>query len=265
MTPQLDIRDISFSYGEQDVFRDLNLEVFRGDVICVLGANGCGKTTLFRCINGALKPKTGTILLDNKSISAMGVIDLAKQIGTVFQEHSAPFPFSVLEVVRMGRAPHLGFFATPSGKDDDIAEKALDQVGMYHLKDKPYTRISGGERQLVLIARTLAQKPKIVMLDEPTSHLDFRNQVLILKMINQLSAQGFTIIMSTHLPNQAFLISSKVALMSEGKFIASGRCDDIVTEKNLEETYGVALRIVNIEKDDRNPAMKVCIPVMEGS
>ena len=190
-------------------------------------------------------------------------MELARKVGTVFQEHSAPFPFSVVEVVRMGRAPHLSFFESPSKGDTEIALNCLNQVGMSHLKDKPYTQISGGERQLVLIARTLAQEPSIILLDEPTSHLDFKNQVLILKMISKLSSQGLTVIMSTHLPNQAFLVSSNVALMNEGRFLATGYCNDVMTENNLADTYGMELRIVEIDDTGKGPATKVCIPVMD--
>jgi iron complex transport system ATP-binding protein len=263
MATQLQLNDVSFSYGEQDIFSDLNLEVARGEILCILGANGCGKTTLLRCINGTLRPKSGRIVLDGTDIATINVIELARHIGTVFQEHSAPFPFSVLEVVRMGRAPHLSFFASPSKCDTAIALDALEQVGMSHLKDKPYTQISGGERQLVLIARTLAQEPDIILMDEPTSHLDFKNQVLVLKMISKLSQRRLTVIMSTHLPNQAFLVSGKVALMTDGKLLATGYCNDVMTEKNLMDTYGIGLRIVEIDDDKRGRATRVCIPVMD--
>jgi iron complex transport system ATP-binding protein len=263
MATGLRIDNISYSFGRHDVFRDLELEVKQGDIICVLGANGSGKTTLLRCINGTLRPKSGRIFLDDTDIAQIGVIRLARRIGTVSQEHSAPFPFSVLEVVRMGRAPYLGFFSSPSGHDNEIAMEALEHVGMSHLKDKPYTQISGGERQLVLIARTLAQKPGIILLDEPTSHLDFKNQVLVLKMISKLSMGGLTIIMSTHLPNQAFLVSSRVALMTNGTLLAIGSCDDIMTEKNLAKTYGIGLRIAKIDGNETGRETRVCIPIMD--
>lgn len=263
MEKQLKLDKISFSYGERDIFSDLTLEVTQGEILCILGANGCGKTTLLQCINGTLKPKSGNIILEGTDITTIGVIELARKVGTVFQEHSAPFPFSVLEVVSMGRAPHLGFFASPSKHDTEIALNSLEQVGMSHLKDKPYTQISGGERQLVLIARTLAQEPGVILLDEPTSHLDFKNQVLVLKMISKLSIRGLTVIMSTHLPNQAFLVSSRVALMHEGRFLASGYCNDVMTEKNLADTYGVELQIAEVNDTGKGKATKVCIPVME--
>jgi iron complex transport system ATP-binding protein len=137
--------------------------------------------------------------------------DIARRIGFVFQEHSSPFPYSVIDVVSMGRAPHLRLFSAPTRKDLQIAEEALDMVGMHHLKDKLYTQISGGERQLVLIARTIALQPDVILLDEPTSHLDLKNQTLILRMINKLARQGLSVMMSSHLPNHALLYSSKLA------------------------------------------------------
>ncbi len=141
-------------------------------------------------------------------------------IGIVFQEHSAPFPYSVLEVVRMGRAPHLSFFAMPS-EGHGVADRGCSElVGLSHLREKSYTQISGGERQLVLIARTLCQEPKVLLMDEPTSHLDFKNQALVLAMAHRLAEHGLAIVMSTHMPNQALQFPTRVALMSEGRLLA---------------------------------------------
>ena len=162
------IENISYSYDDHMVFKDVNLEIFPGEVLCLLGPNGCGKTTLLRCITGALKIRNGGILLGERNISTMTSTEIAKRVGFVFQEHSAPFPYSVIDVVVMGRAPHLKLFSAPSSKDLKIADEALETVEMYHLRDKPYTKISGGERQLVLIARTIAQQPDVILLDEPT-------------------------------------------------------------------------------------------------
>jgi iron complex transport system ATP-binding protein len=178
-----------FHYGDHVIFKGVNLDIRRAEVMCILGANGCGKTTLLRCLNGNMLLKKGNIYLDEVDITSMRIDAIARKIGFVFQEHHAPFPFSVLEVVRMGRAPHLPLFAMPSFQDTEIAKEKLDLVGMYHLKDKPYTQISGGERQLVLIARTLAQEPDVILMDEPTSHLDFRNQMIILNH-QQLAEKG---------------------------------------------------------------------------
>jgi len=169
MAELLQVRGAAFGYDDREVFGGLDFEVCAGETLCILGANGCGKTTLLRCLGGGLRLKRGKIALAGRDLAALGPIEIARTMGFVFQEHSAPFPFPVLEVVRMGRAPYLSFLAQPSKRDTAIAEQALEMVGMAHLRDKPYTRISGGERQLVLIARTLAQQPRVILLDEPTS------------------------------------------------------------------------------------------------
>jgi iron complex transport system ATP-binding protein len=249
----------TFNYGERVIFKDLDLSVNRGDVLYILGANGCGKTTLLRCLNGALKLKSGRVLLENLDIKTMSAIDIAKHMGFVFQEHSAPFPFTVMEVVRMGRAPYLGMFSHPGIRDDLLAEQALDMVGMLHLKDKPYTQISGGERQLVLIARTLTQEPQMVLLDEPTSHLDFKNQTLVLRMVNMMAENGMTVVMTTHLPNHAMQFSNKVVLMNNGEFLASGSPEGTLTEEHLRKTYGINVKIYSASSTGKGSDIKYCI------
>lgn len=259
MDALLTLKNGSFSYGEHEIFNRLEFSVSAGDVLCILGANGCGKTTLLRCLNGALKLKNGQVFLENHDISTMSTIDLAKNMGFVFQEHSAPFPFTVHEVVRMGRAPHLHMFAHPGLRDNLLAEQALNSVGMLHLKDKPYTQISGGERQLVLIARTLTQEPRLVLLDEPTSHLDFKNQTLVLKMVNMMAENGMTVIMTSHLPNHALQYSNKVVLMNGGRFLASGNPEETMTEQRLKETYGISVKIFNAGTTDDESGIKYCM------
>lgn len=259
------ITDAGFAYGNRDVFAGINLELSRGEVLCLLGANGCGKTTLLSCVNGSLKLKTGHVKLHDKDIASLKVSQIARKVGFVFQEHSAPFPYPVLDVVCMGRAPHLRMFSAPSRQDRAIAEEALDMVGIHHLKDQPYTRISGGERQLVLIARTITQQPEVVLLDEPTSHLDFKNQTLILRMINRLAKQGISVMMSSHLPNHAILFSSKVALMCRGAILAAGHPDHIITEENLREIYGIEVRIFTGRDGAGGNEIKFCMPALESS
>jgi iron complex transport system ATP-binding protein len=259
----LTLKNGTFNYGERTIFSGLEFTVSRGDVICILGANGCGKTTLLRCLNGALKLKTGQVLLEGRDVTAMSAIDIARKMGFVFQEHSAPFPFTVLEVVRMGRAPYMGMFSHPGLRDNLLAEQALDMVGMLHLKDKPYTQISGGERQLVLIARTLTQEPQIVLLDEPTSHLDFKNQTLVLKMVNMMAENGMTVVMTTHLPNHAMQYSNKVILMNDGRFLASGDPEQTLTEEHLRKTYGIHVQIFTANNPKNGSETKYCLATTE--
>jgi iron complex transport system ATP-binding protein len=260
MDALISLKGGKFSYGEKPIFSELNLEVHQDEVLCILGANGCGKTTLLRCLSGSLQLNEGKVHLGDTDIHTMKIDAVAKKIGFVFQEHAAPFPFSVLEVVRMGRAPHMKLFATPSAKDTEIAEEKLNLVGMSHLRDKPYTQISGGERQLVLIARTMAQEPKIILMDEPTSHLDFRNQTIVLQMINRLAENGLAILMTSHLPDHALLFSSKVALMKEGRFVQVGKPSEVMTEDTLREIYGLDIKMVNITDPDSGDKLKIVLP-----
>ncbi|MBU2513186.1 ABC transporter ATP-binding protein [bacterium] len=261
MQPKIRLENIAFGYDEQDLFSGLNLELFDGEVVCVLGANGCGKTTLLQCLNGSLKLTRGSVCLDGKLLSTFSVKEVARKMGFVFQEHNAPFPYSVLEVVRMGRAPHLGFFSTPSEEDNEIAEYALEMVGKLHLKDKPYTQISGGERQLVLIARTIAQEPEVILLDEPTSHLDFKNQTLVMRIITKLARRGFSIVMSSHWPDHALQYASKVVIMNNGEFSAVGPPGDVITEENLKLAYNMDVNILSVNDSKRKRTMKFCVPV----
>jgi iron complex transport system ATP-binding protein len=260
MNEKISIKNASFRYGEKNIFTDLSFGVCPGEVLCLLGANGCGKTTLLRCLNGYLKLNSGSITLENTEITTLPATALAKRIGFVFQDNSTTFPYSVLEIVRMGRAPHLKMFSSPGPKDTKIAEQALEKVGIPHLRDKKFTQISGGERQLAVIARTLAQEPDVILMDEPTSALDFRNQTLVLRMITRLSEQGMTIIMSSHFPNNALLFSNRVAMMHRGRFIALGKASEVINEQNLKEIYGIGVRILSAEDPVSNEHIKFCIP-----
>jgi iron complex transport system ATP-binding protein len=261
MDSLLKVIDGHFQFGRKEVFHNLSLDLFAGNIYCVLGSNGCGKTTLLRCLNGSLRLDKGQVLLNKIGIADYSIDSLAQKIGMVYQEHNISFPYPVLDVVKMGRSPYLRLFSRPSNRDIKIAEDKLKLVGLYHLKDKPYTQISGGERQLVLIARTLTQEPNIILLDEPTSHLDFKNQVIVLRIINRLAKQGLGILMSTHYPNHALLFSNKVSLMANGKFMATGEPEQVINEKNLKDTYGIKVKIVSSEPMVNGERIKFCIPI----
>ena len=257
------LKNGAFSYGDRAIFSDLNLEIQSAEVMCILGANGCGKTTLLRCLNGNIPLKRGTVHLEAVDIASLHRDAVARKVGFVFQGHDASFPFSVLEVVRMGRAPHLRLFAMPSAHDTEIAKEKLDLVGMSHLQDQPYTQISGGERQLVLIARTLAQEPQVILMDEPTSHLDFRNQTIVLRIVNRLAEKGLAIVMTSHLPDHALLFSTRVALMKNGRFLAVGKPADVMTEASLREIYGIEVRMVTVADPDKQGTVKLVLPQRE--
>jgi iron complex transport system ATP-binding protein len=160
----------------------------------------------------------------------------------------------------MGRAPHLGLFSSPSQKDILIAEESLSQIGIEHLKNKPFTQISGGERQLVIIARALTQEPEVLLMDEPTSHLDFKNQTLILQTINRLAKQGLAVVMASHFPDHALLFSQKVALMKAGSFLATGSPSQIITDKNLGSLYGMEISVIKTSDPNTGEMLTLAVP-----
>ncbi|MEN4007400.1 MAG: ABC transporter ATP-binding protein [Methanobacteriaceae archaeon] len=251
------VTDATFSYnGSGNVFEDINLSVKKGNVICILGPNGSGKTTFIKCLNGLLKLKSGEILLNGQNIHSIGINELARQIGYIPQGHSPVFPFTALDVVLMGRAPHLSSLSSPSQKDYDIAREALEKLNIVHMMYKPYTNLSGGEKQLVFFARVFAQKSNILLLDEPTSHLDFGNQIRTLKIISNMAKEGLTVIMSSHFPDHAFMSADKVAIMKGKTIIDYGTPEEVITEKNLETTYGIKVKII-----DYDDTRKICVPI----
>jgi len=262
MSVKLSIRNAGFGYHAREmVWRNINLDVKEGECFCLLGSNGCGKTTLFNCISGNYALNEGAIYINGKNVRDYSILELAQTMGIVFQEHRAPFPYSSLEVVRMGRTPHLGLFGTPSRHDTELAYSIMEDLGIAHLADKSYTHISGGERQLVLIARTLCQEPEIILFDEPTSHLDFKNQAMVLHTIKQLSQKGMTIIMTTHFPNHVWKVGTSVAMLGYKRMVAQGPVDEVMTEQNLSETYGVEINIYNAESDHKQ--IRFCDPNLE--
>jgi iron complex transport system ATP-binding protein len=244
------IRDLNFSYSSGSAFRlyGVSLEVQEGEVMVLLGPNGCGKTTLLKCINALLKPQSGEVLLNGRNAYELGRSELACMVGFVPQAHNPPFPFTVEEAVLMGRASHLSIFQQPSETDYLRTEEALNLLGLTSMRDRPYTEISGGERQLVLIARAIAQEPKALLLDEPTAHLDFKNQVVVLKTVNRIAkGRGLGVVMSLHDPNQASLFSDKVALMLEGRVVTIGKPSEVVTAENINRLYGMNSKVLDYD------------------
>jgi iron complex transport system ATP-binding protein len=254
----LEVKNGSFFYEKgKNIFEKINFELKKGEIFCILGANGCGKTTLLKCITSINKLKKGSILIKNKDIFSFEVSEIAKNIGYIPQGHNSTFPYTVLDVVLMGRSSHLKMFESPGEKDIKIAEKSIKSLNIDYLKNTPYNEISGGEQQLTFIARVLTQEPKILILDEPTSHLDFGNQIRTLNIIKNLSKKGLSIIMTSHFPDHAFIVGDKVAIMKNKKFIEIGKPENVITSENMKNAYGINVKILNIEE------RLACIPLNE--
>jgi len=256
----LTVEGLAFGYRTKLVGSDVSLAVAEGEVLCLLGPNGGGKTTLFKTLLGLLPPQAGRVTVQGKDIAALSRTEIARLIAYVPQAHIGYFPFTVFDVVLMGRTAHIGSFAAPSAHDHAVVASALSQLGIDHLADAVYTRISGGERQLALIARALSQESRILVMDEPTASLDFGNQVRVLDRIVALSRRGIAVILSTHDPDQAFLCADRVALLGGGRLAGLGRPTDMITPENLKRLYGVDVAVLEVAMPDTERRTRVCIP-----
>ena len=253
----LEVRELAFGFPGRTVGRDVSFTLAAGEVMCVLGPNGGGKTTLFRTVLGLLEPHGGTIALEGSPLASMKRTEIARRIGYVPQGHAAYFAFTIREFVLMGRTAHLGAFASPAKRDVLVADRSLESLGLAHLADKPVTEISGGERQLALVARALAQEPRLLVLDEPTASLDFGNQVRVLERISALARSGIAILFSSPDPDHAFLCASRALLLAEGRVLESGAPREVIRADTLERMYRVSVRVVPLPG-----GMHTCLPGM---
>ena len=225
----IDISNLSVTLGDKPIIENYSLSVQRGGVLAILGANGVGKTTLLNCIVGLRQPNTGTAVSRGR-------------IGYVPQLFHSTFAFSVLDIVLMGRARHIGLFGSPRTKDYEIAGKYLDLMNVGHLRDRPFNELSGGQRQLVMIAQALSSECEIMILDEPCSALDYKNQSIVIETLRQLnSAMGLTIVFSTHAPQHGLEVATHVLLMNDGCSYQHGKVEDVLTAENLSMLYDVTI------------------------
>ncbi|HEX9185071.1 MAG TPA: ABC transporter ATP-binding protein [Burkholderiales bacterium] len=257
MAVMLEARALGYGYPGRAVGRGLDLALGAGEVLCVLGPNGGGKTTLFRTLLGLLPAQAGEVLLEGRALAQMARAEVARSVGYVPQGHAAQFAFTVREAVLMGRTAHVGLFAAPGAADRAAAGRSIGALGIESLADRVVTELSGGERQLAMIARALAQGARALVLDEPTASLDFGNQVRVLREIRRLAADGYAVVFSTHDPSQAFLAASRVLLLTRGGALRDGAPEEVITTENLRRVYGIEVRVAPID------GTRVCLPVLK--
>lgn len=257
------VEDLHCGYDGPPVVKGAGFAVKRGEVVCMLGMNGCGKTTILKTLLGFLKPHSGSITIDGRDVLAMGERERASRVAYVPQAHTPPFPFSVADVVIMGRTPYVNRMAVISDKDRRIAYRSLTLLGIEALADRVYTELSGGQRQLVLIARALAQQPDLLVMDEPTASLDYGNQYMVLSSVRELAAaENMGVLMVTHDPVHALFAADRVLVMEDGVISRDGKPDAVITTECLREVYGTDVRVVEVEVSP-GQCVRVCIPMME--
>ncbi len=261
MVMKLEVQDGEYSYEAGKIlFERVSFSVQAGEILTILGPNGVGKTTLLKCTISLLKWARGKTLVDGMPLGSLSEKQIWQKIGYVPQGSGVVFAYKVLDMVLMGRTPHLGWFSLPARTDVSIARQAMETVGITHLQDRPCAEISGGEMQLVLIARALASQPEVMVLDEPESHLDLKNQLVILGVLEKLAREsGLSCIINTHYPDHALRISDKTLLLARDKSYIFGKTSDVITEETLRSFFGLDVKIVAVNTG--NKLIKAIVPV----
>lgn len=247
------IENLSFSYDKKtNILNDISLDIKDGELICVLGKNGSGKTTLFNCLLGLFDDYKGYIYLENKEIKKLKERDIARIVGYVPQNSSTCFGYTVLDYVLMGLASSISMFSKPNKAHIQKALDALQTMKMLDYKDRLFMELSGGEKQQVTIARAIVSNPKILFFDEPTAHLDYANQIKVLKMIKELANKGYSVVFSSHDPNHALMFDCNVVLFSGLGKIQKDKASKLITENKLNKIYGSDLKIIYSKELKRN-------------
>jgi iron complex transport system ATP-binding protein len=246
----LEARALDFGYGRHAVGRSLDATLAAGEVVALLGPNGSGKSTLMRTLLGLQPRLGGTVTLDGRDLAGWDDASRARRLAYVPQAADSYFEFSLREMVEMGRTAHRGVFASPSPRDREVADEALERLGIAHLAERPVNGVSGGERQLALISRALATEAAFLVMDEPTANLDFGNQAHVLEEIARLKRAGIGLLVSTHHPEHAFRIADRALLLAKGTLIAQGPVDATLTSTNLTALYGRPVEVATVRLAD---------------
>lgn len=252
----IEVKNLNFSYGNRQVLHDISFTANSGEFLSILGPNGVGKSTLFRCVLGLLSGYTGTVTVDGTDVRSFSVREMAKHIAYIPQSSHPIFNYSVSDIVLMGRTSGLSTFRSPKKQDVEICRWAMEKVGISHLALRCFHRLSGGEQQLVLIARALVQKAPVLMLDEPTANLDFGNQLRVLEQARSLAREGYTVIQTTHHPEQSYLFSDRILTIQNGRVLKEGTPEEVLTEETIRALYGVDVEVVSLYHDKA----RICIP-----
>lgn len=250
---------LSFSYGEREILHSVSFSAEYGEFLSVLGPNGAGKSTLFRCMLGLLAPSSGGTEIDGRSISEMSAQELSRSIAYIPQSHNPVFNYSVLDMVLMGTTAQLGRFSSPGAKQERLALSALERLNIAHLSDRGYRAISGGERQLVLVARAIAQQAKILIMDEPSANLDFGNKIRVMRTVRDLTSDGYAVIQATHDPDQSYQYSDKILALYNGGILAWGTPQETVSGGMISTLYGTDVEVCSLRDD----SIRVCIPAVD--
>ena len=251
----LKVDNITFSYnGRRNIFSDISFEYNTPEIMCILGTNGTGKSTLLQCLTGENPVSTGSILVDGKPVREYSARDLARKIAYLPQSHVPSFAFKVIEVVMMGRTARMGRFSSPGREDRETAMEKLRFLNIDFLAEKSYTQISGGERQMVMIAASLAQEPDLIILDEPVSHLDFGNQYRFVNLMKQLQQTGTGVMMTTHFPDHVLQLGCRTLVLSKGGILADGNASDVITSESMSSLYGINADVTEVH------GRTMCVP-----
>ena len=252
----IEVKNLCFSYGSRPILRDISFTLEKGEFLSILGPNGTGKSTLFKCILGLLSGYTGQVLIDGRDTRTFSVREAARHMAYIPQTSRPVFNFSVADIVLMGVTGSLSPFRTPGKAEQARCQWALEKLGIAHLAGRCYHRLSGGEQQLVLIARALVQNAPILMLDEPTANLDFGNQLLVLEHTRALTDEGYTIIQTTHNPEHSYLFSDRILALQNGSILMEGTPAEVITAPTMQALYRVNTEVLSLYQDQ----LRVCFP-----